>query len=178
MENISKISLVQALPYLEQEQTEKINLFVNPSGQLETFFNYKGKLLEISKDKMRVDLGKNTIEEVGDDIRANIISGLRLGESIILHTGGSENFNLLEFFSKFSWFKKDFFENSNFLKAEYLKKNKMVKTEEDKDNFGNAGCYKCNQKAKIFVLTHVNFEEIQAYTNANPNMNFNIIYVE
>jgi len=177
MDKITTISLTEALPYLNKDQTDNLTLFINPSGQLETFFNYKGKLIELHKEKMKIDLGKNTIEEVGEGLRSLLILSLHYGYNIVLHLGGSENFCIEELFSKFSWYKNDFFKNANFLKTDYLRKNKLIKEEEDKDFFGNQGCYEVKDTARIFVLTHVELVNIDTLLAKNSKVDFDCVYV-
>lgn len=177
MDKASRIGLTEALPYLENSQGDNIILFANPSGQLETFFNYKGRLIEIYKEKMKIDIGKNSIEEVGEEIRALLISGIQYGYSIVLDTGSSENFDIDAFFSKFKWYKSDLFANKNFLNTAYLKKNNMIKPEEDKDHFGNTGGYKCNEAAKIFILTLTEENNLPAFIKANSKITFETLIV-
>ena len=178
MDKVTTISLPEALPYLNKDQTDKLTLFINPKGDLETFFNYKGKLIELQKEKMRIDFGKNTVEEVGEGLRSNLILSLQYGYNIVLHLGASENFDIDEFFSKFSWYKSDFFKNANFLKTDYLKKNKLIKKDEDKDFFGNNGGYEVKDTARIFLLTHAELVEVNTLLAKNAKLDFECLYVQ
>ena len=52
-----KIKLTEVLQYLESPESEdKPFLFVNPSGDLYTFFKYKGNKIDILKDRIKLDL--------------------------------------------------------------------------------------------------------------------------
>lgn len=178
MDKGTTITLPEVLPYLNKDPSDKLTLFINPSGQLETFFNYKGKLIELHKEKLRIEMGKNPAEEIGEELRSLLIMSLHYGYNIVLHLGASENFDIEGFFSQFSWYKKDFFLKANFLKTDYLKKNKLVKDDEDKDFFGNQGGYEVKDTARIFVLTHVEFTEVNTLLAKNAKLEFECVYVQ
>ncbi len=179
MNNVKTITLPEALPFLNNAQSEHLTLFINPGGELETFFNYKGKLIELHKEKLRMDMGKSTAEEVGEALRSDLIVGLHYGYNIVLHLGASETFDLNGFFSQFTWFKADFFQNANFLKTDYLRKNKILKSDEDKDFFGNQGNYEVKETARIFVLTQAELAEVNSkLLKANEKLGFECVYVK
>jgi len=79
MDSINTIGLTQVLPYLNKQQESNITLFINNKGDLETFLNYKGHIIDIYKLKIKIDLGKNSVEEIGEEIRSQIIIGLHKG---------------------------------------------------------------------------------------------------
>jgi len=178
MDSIKTIKLAEALPYLDRPQETNVTLFINNKGDLETFFNYKGQLIELNKLKMKIDLGKSTVQEVGEEIRSTIIMGLQKGYCIVLNLGGSENFDLHGFLSKFSWYKNDFFENCNFRNTQYLKKNNLVTKDEDVDHFGNSGGYKVDGSAKIFVLSLMESKDLEKFLSVNQKINFDCVNVE
>jgi len=178
MDKVKKITLPEVLPYLESAQSEKLTLFINPSGQLETFFSYKGKLIEINKEKIKIDIENESVEEVGESIRSQIISGLHYGYYIVFHLGASEYFNLEDFFSYFKWFPKDLFLNANFKNTKYLRKHNLIKEHEDKDHFGNHGAYEVNDKSKFFILTSCELKDLETLLNNNSNLHLENVYVE
>lgn len=178
MDKVTTITLTDALPFLNKDQTDKLTLFINPSGQLETFFTYKGKLIELHKEKLKIELGKSTAEEVGEQLRSLLILSLHFGYIIVLHLGASENFSIDEFFSKFSWYKSDFFQNANFLNTAYLRKNNLIKDDEDVDFFGNKGGYQVKDTARIIVLTHTELTEVNTLLEKNKKLDFDCVYVK
>lgn len=178
MDSIKTIELTQVLPYLNKQQENNITLFINNKGDLETFFNYKGHIIEIYKLKLKIELGNSSVEEIGEEIRSQIIIGLQKGYSIVLHLGETENFDLHEFFSIFSWFKNDFFDNINFKNTEYLKKNNLVKKDEDEDFYGNFGGYEVHENAKMYVLSLIVLEDLEKFLNVNKKLNFECVNVQ
>jgi len=178
MDNITKISLPEALPYLEKAQSEKLTLFVNPDANLETFFSYKGRLQDLHKEKLKIDMGKETGQSVGEKLRYQFIGGLKLGEMIVLNLGTSENFNLDAFFANCKCFPNDFLKNANFMNTAYLRKHNLIKKDEDSDNFGNEGFYKVNAGSKVFILSLCSLDNLETFLKNNSSYDLETLIVE
>lgn len=174
-----KIALSEVLSILENKLTSNNPiLFVNPSATLETFFTYKGTLVEISKHDIKLKLGKTS--DVSDEIRGKLASGIQRGEWVVFTVGSSSSFNFAEFFKQLSFNKGDasFFDNSKILSKDYLKSSGILKEEEDKDFFGNHGYYKVHDDAKVLYLATCEEKDISNIKANNSGINFEIIVVE
>ncbi len=145
---------------------------------METFFNYKGKLIELNKESIKIEKGDTTPEEIGESIRSRIIKWLHYGYYIVFLLGNSKNFDLMKFFSNFEWFPQDFFLNANYKNTKYLRKHNLIKSSEDKDHFGNEGCYEINEKSKFFFLTLCELNEFHTLLENNQNLVLENIYVD
>ena len=179
MNTIKTIGLQEALPYLSSEPESKIITFCDSTGNLETFFSYKANLIEIHKEKMKIDLGKSTVEEVGEYLRSQIIRNLLYGYSTVLFFGANEEFDIMKFFSQFKWFTKDFFENMNYLNADYIRKNKILKEDEDWDiQHQFKGLWKVREEARIFFLSAIEGNLIESFLKVNSGVSLNPIKVE
>ncbi len=179
MEGVTTIQLPQCLKILEGEAEETV-LFVNPTETLETFFNYKGKLCELNKCDLRIKMGKETKEEVSEQVRQLIVHGLKYGEWMVMSAGKASSMNFSEFFSQFSFNNGDMglFDNSKILTKEYIMKMGILKNEEDIDVFNNTGMYSIKESARIFYYSSCSADEIATIKSSNPGINFKIYLVE
>jgi hypothetical protein len=167
----TKITLPNVLPFIQKPPENEIRVFFNTTGQLETFFTYKGNLIDIYKEKLRIDMGKKTLNEYGEELRALLIKFLQYGYTIIFNFGGSETFDLIEFLKQFNWFKEDFFENMNYLSREYLIKNKILKDEEDWDLTNTfQGEWKVRESARLHFLSELSEDKIEKFFSANSKI--------
>ena len=175
----TKTSLAKVLPLIQSPADNEIRVFFNTTGQLETFFTYKANLIDIYKEKLRIDMGKKTINEYGEELRALLIKFLQYGYTIIFNFSGSETFDLIGFLKQFSWFKEDFFENKNYLSRDYLVKNKILKDEEDWDltNIFQGG-WDVRESARLHFLSELSENLIEKFFAANSKIPLKSIIVE
>jgi hypothetical protein len=173
-----KVNLTEILPLLETEEiSNKPLILVNPEGALETFFTYKGTLVEVYKMNLKIMAGKSSVEEIGEQIRSIISAGLQRGAWIVFYIGSGSDFKIADFFSKLPYVNDNFFKNENFFDKSYLKSTGILKDEEDKDFFNNHGYYKILPKSKVIYLSTCKEEEIETLINNNANISFDIILV-
>jgi hypothetical protein len=175
-----KIALVNTLAILEREISKKPNFFVNEAGTLESFFTYKGTIIEIHKMAMKIQLGKTTHEEVAEEIRSILVSGIQKGYWIVFLMGNTSSFNVSEFFSKLSFNKGDlnFFDNSKLMSKEYLFKSGILKDEDDVDFLGNKGGYKVNESSRVVYLANSGEADIAKLKEANSKIDFEFYCVQ
>ena len=176
MSEYKTITLPQILPYLEgEEDGDKPFLFVNPTGTLETFFTYKGHLLELSKDKISLTLHPEQKEKISENIRTNLLIGMKQGGWVVFTVGQSSSFDLMDFFKNFSYFDKDFFKPNSLRNRDYLLKRSILTDKDDYDNFGNHGSFMVKKEFKAIYLITCKIEDIKNFISVNKNISFNII---
>merc|ERR1711976_4478 len=180
MENVKTIALPDVLKILEGENESSPVLFVNPSETLETFFNYKGKLIELNKFDMSMKLSKEKPEEVSESIRQSLCHGMKYGEWMVFAMGKMSSFDVSNFLKPFAWNNgdKDFFNNTKLFEKSYIKKMGILTDKEDVDFFDNKGCYAIKDSSKLFYFLTCPQEEIELFRKANPNINFVVYYIE
>jgi hypothetical protein len=178
--NYQTISLPEVLSRLEGEDNAVPNFFINPSEALETFFTYKGTVIELHKLSISIQLGKSSKEKVGEDIRSILVNGLQKGYWIVFLVGSSSSFNLSEFFGQFDFNKSDkkFFNSDNLHDKNYLVSSGILKKEDDKDVFGNQGGYTVGKDSRVVYLTSCEEADIQKLKDANKGVEFNYVMVQ
>lgn len=169
-----KIALTQTLAILEGEMTKKPSFFVNEAGTLESFFTYKGTIVEIHKMAMKIQLGKTTHDEVAEEIRSILVSGIQKGYWIVFLMGNTSSFSVAEFFSKLTFNKGDlnFFDNTKLASKDYLCKSEILKKDDDKDFFGNPGGYRVNDSFRVVYLANSAEADIVKLKEANSKIDF------
>jgi hypothetical protein len=174
-DSIKTVSLPQVLQILEGEAGLNQTYFVDPSGSLETFFTYKGSLLECHKYALKAQL--NGVESVSEEIREKLVNGLKNGEWIVLSSGQDSSFDFSKFFSQFKWFNSKFFQNTEILTKKYLLSSGILKKEEDVDFFGNKEYYRVSEKAKILYYTSCLEGDIKKIKAANTSVSLEYIFL-
>jgi hypothetical protein len=180
MEGYKSIALTETLELLEGENNPNPLFFVNPSGNLETFFNYKGTLIDIHKYQIKLQLGKITKEEVDKELRATITTGINRGMWIVFFVGSSSEFNYAEFFKQFDFNKgdKNFFNNTKLFDKAYLKSCGILTDDLDVDMMGNKFSWKANSSAKIIYLCQCEASDIKKIKENHTGINFDFYFVE
>jgi len=169
-----KIELVKTLPILEGEMSKKPIFFVNEQGTLESFFTYKGTIIEIHKMAMKIQLGKATHQEISEEIRNILVSGIQNGSWIVFLIGNTSSFDVAEFFSKLSFNKGDlnFFDNSKLMNKDYISKSGILKDKDDVDFLGNKGGFKVNESSRVVYLANSAEADIAKLKQANSKIDF------
>lgn len=179
MDIIKKINLNSVLTILSDNISPYPTLFINPSGALETFFTYKGTLIELQKYSISIQLGKETAEKVGEDIRSMLVAGLKNGYWLVFFVGSSPSFNYAEFFKQFEWGKnKDLFNIEKLTDKNFLKSSGILKEEDDVDFNGIKGYYKVNEKSRIVFLCSCEESEVEKVKSNNGSVDFDLVIVE
>ena len=179
MEATKKVNLRDSLEYIEKPAEENIQIFFNSSGQLETFFTYKANVIEIHKEKMKLDLGKLEKQELQETLRSQLVAYLQKGYKIIFFFGANEKFDILGFFGQFSWFSSDLFKNKNYLDKKFLLKSKILTENEDFDLMNTCkGAYKVHENARLHFLSETEEKEVETFMKANSGIPLQAIIVD
>ncbi len=175
MEGVQNVNLPGVLSVLEGEKTQSPVFFINPTGTLETFFTYKGCLVEVNKMQYRLQLGKATKEQISEEIRVLLTSGLQRGDYVVFYSGQLSNFNFAEFFSQFDFNKGDqsFFDNGKLFDKAYLISSGILTPDLDKDYFGAKGSYAVNASSRVVYLCKCEESEISTVKANSSGINFN-----
>jgi hypothetical protein len=178
MEGTKTLQLTDILPLLEGQNTEVPYFFVNPGGSLQTFFTYKGTLIEINKLNLRGKIQTLKKEEISEEIRVNLVNGLQKGYWLVFDVDSNSTFNLKEFFSQFLFYDDNFFNFPKLFDKKYLVEREILKPDEDKDFFGNKGSYKVDERSRIFFLSTFAKEELTEFKDLNSGIKFNYTIIE
>jgi len=172
------INLTETLALLEDSST-KPYFFINPEDSLSTFFSYKGKLVELNKLKLSVQMGKKKDGEVLEEIRSSIVSSAKMGEWLVFNIDKNSALNVCEYLKKScSLIDNSFYNMDNLKKRDYFVKNKFLQDKEDVDGFNNKGCWKPSEKFRIIFLTSCNEEDIPELKSNNSDSLFNFVLVK
>lgn len=175
----TKITLNTVLPILEgEDKNNAAYFFLDPNQNLETFFNYKGTLIELGKMNLKIAMGKATPDEIGEEIRATLVGGLQKGYWLVFDIGGSFNMNIKEFFKNFKWFNNGLFEMDKIKDKKFLKESGILKENEDKDFADNKGWYQVNKDSRIFFLGTFDLENVEKFKTNNADVKFNYLQVD
>lgn len=178
--SIKKIPLTDALSFLDSKEENNLPLlFIDPKGDLLTFFNYKGKLREIYKLQMKLILHPEEEEKIEEDLHSIIEIGMRNGSWVVFDLGMSSNFNIKEFFQRFSWFEEKMFLPENIHNKKYCLEHNILREENDIGYFGNKGTMIIQEKFKIIFLSECAKKNIEKLIECNKSLGgFNIIVIE
>lgn len=171
------IELTDALKYIESPG-EKPYFFINPSDALATFFTYKGRMVELNKLKISMELGKIKESEVYERIRSDIISSAKYGEWLVFNIDKNSCFNLKNFFKKLNLDLNSLCNSSKNTKRDYFIETKLLKDSEDYDNFHNKGFWAPNDKFSISFLTSCDEKDINELIQNNEAKDFKLVFVK
>ena len=176
----SKIELSASLALLESSEYDKVLYFIDNQERLNSFFTYKGKIVELNKLKLKLSMNKISKKDAEEELRNNIISAAKLGEWLVFTTDKNSGFNAVDFFKQFSLGCKsgDWFKTSDHLTREFYVNNKILTSELDYDNFKNKGCYNPNNKFKMIFLSNCDDDDISELIKNNSEDFFKFIYIK
>ena len=63
----------------------KFTFLVDKTGNVATFANYKGHLVDIQGDSLRVLMNQGTWPDVGEKVRKGFVNGMRSGDSLYIN---------------------------------------------------------------------------------------------
>lgn len=182
VDKLKQIELKDSLALLESSDYTKVLYFVDKNESLNSFFTYKGKILEINKLKIKLLMAKTDDDKkkIINDIKSSICHGAKFGEWLVFTTDKNSDFNSLEFFKTLDIECKDYswFDPKNFTDRKYFVDNNILLKELDVDNFGNKGCWRPNEKFKMVFLSNSSDEEISTLQKNNNNPLFEFVYVK
>ena len=175
----TKIKLVEVLQVLEKKEYSKPVIFIDPNESLNTFFTYKGKVLNLAKQKLKLQANMIQLKDAEELVRRTIISALTMGDWLGFELDKNSIFDIKDYFSKFSFYKDDLFNTSNHTVRDTWNTNfKLLNKEEDKDAFGNSGFWKPKDSFKMCFISNVAHEDISEFLNLNSTDVFDVILIE
>ncbi len=170
------IALSDALNYLNTS-SEKPYFFINPGGELETFFTYKGRLVDLNKLKISSSLKHTPTNEVKEEIRVNIISSAKFGEWLIFNIDKNSTLNIKQYMDSLGFDFDSLINPKNFHLRDYYVKHNLLLESEDKDNFGNKGYWNPQETYSISFLASCSEEDIKELKTNNEGQ-FEFILVK
>jgi hypothetical protein len=158
MDQIKELPLNELLTVIFTEEPYKF--FINESGLLETYFNYKAHLIDIFKLNLKVTMQQMTQQQLEAHICEVLANSIQKGLPLVFNYDKASKFDAKKFFSNFKFISRDFWERKNHLNSDYLRKIGIVNKSNDKDFFGNTGCYRANEDFSISFLCTCPIEEL------------------
>lgn len=167
------IALGDVLKILDQPETsDKTLFFVNPSETLNTFFTYKGDLLDIDKLKIELDLHPDHKDSIADKFLTMLENNMKREGWFVLNVGKGSTFPLVDFFKKFKFYDKDMLTPSKIHDKKYALQHGLIRPENDVDNFGNKGIMDIKKRFRLCVLGGFKAEELKNFLDTNKEFNF------
>lgn len=176
----SKIELSDALALLDASEYSKVLFFIDKLERLNSFFTYKGRVVELNKLKLKIAMNKISKKDAEEELRNNIIAAAKMGEWLVFTSDKNSNFNALEFFKDFSLGCKggEWFKTSDHLTREFYVKNKILKDDLDYDNFKNKGCWNPKSSFKMVFLSNSEDEDVAELMKHNSDELFKFVYIK
>lgn len=63
---------------------------MDETGNSYTFFKYKGRLIDIPSSHLDIHVKNKPRESVMEEIRKQLLFGLKQGEAVVIHVGSNE----------------------------------------------------------------------------------------
>lgn len=176
----SKIELSGALALLDSSEYNKVLFFIDKQERLNSFFTYKGRVVELNKLKLKIAMNKISKKDAEEELRNNIIAAAKMGEWLVFTTDKNSNFSALDFFKDFSFGCKgaEWFKTSDHLTREFYVKNKILKDDLDYDNFKNKGFWNAKSSFKMVFLSNCEDEDVSELMKHNSDELFNFVYIK
>jgi hypothetical protein len=169
MEGINEIKLTEVLTLESSLKQQPWKFFVNPEGQLETFFHYKANVFECLKESIKLQLNNLTKEELSENFRKFILNCIKTGGHLILAAGKASNFDWKGFLANFDFIKQDFWIKENLMKRDYLIKSGLLTKNEDFGFFNDEGGFRPNEDFAVSFLCVCSAEEMKEIKPNMPN---------
>ena len=146
----------------------KYAIIFDKTGNAGTFFNYSAAYHEIFKEKLRVDKGDQTKDDVSEKLRSHLVHAVGHGTLLVLGMGKVNPEILAHQPAGNVWPAHLIFDFAEWRKEEnYMS---IVKEEENKDMMGNPRQYVLNPKFTMVILAdYQSDEECQALLNVVPH---------
>ena len=173
----SSISLTDCLSYFDKKP-DKPYFYVDTTGSLETFFTYKGTLLNLNNLHIRKTLKSISEDEYKEQIRLSIVKAAKYGEWLVFNLEKNTSFNLKEALKAANFDINELGDYSKSLTRDYYINNKYITKDEDKDNFGNAGFWGPNEKFRICCLVNCEEKEQSEVMKNNSSNDYSFLLVK
>ena len=85
-EHIDLWSLVSRVE-VARDIKKKYCFIVDLNGDAVDFYQYKGRLLEFHKEKIKMIMGKQTLEEMIEKMRKELVAAMRNGQTLGINLG-------------------------------------------------------------------------------------------
>ena len=113
----------------------KVPFFFDTQGNAEIFFKYKAQLLELHRLQISLAAGEKTLDDVKEKIRSHLMYAMKSGNVLVIFI--DKIMGKFEDYYDEKFLPKEIFDPLEIVKPEIYKK--ILKEEEDVDNFGNQG---------------------------------------
>ena len=178
METDKRLSLIEVLSVLENNViNSKPTIFVTSDDKLETFFKYKGNLIDLFELKVNLAMQKLDQKEVENKITGSLVNGIQKGYWNVFHLGKNADLSVKNIFKQFSFYQDDFFYNDKILDKNFLKSSGILKDEEDVDFFGNKGYYTVHKDSKVIYLIEIGENTLEDFKKKNQDIKFEYVIV-
>lgn len=176
----SKIELSGALALLDSSEYKKVIYFVDKEERLNSFFTYKGRVVELNKLKLKIAMNKISKKDAEEELRNNIIAAAKIGEWLVFTTDKNSSFSALDFFKDFSLGCKglEWFNTKEHSSREFYVKHKILTDKLDLDNFNNKGFWNVHSGFKMIFLSNCADEDVAELMKHNSEDAFNYVYIK
>ncbi|CAI2381633.1 unnamed protein product [Moneuplotes crassus] len=150
MEATKTINLTELETAIEDAWTEnKVPFFFDTQGNAEVFFKYKANLVELNRMQVALAAEETTVDDVKEKIRTHLLYALKSGSCIVFFV--DKLMGKFEDYYDESFLPKEIFDPTEIVKPEIYKK--ILKEDEDMDNFGNKGGFYHQETFRVAVLS-------------------------
>lgn len=178
MNQYEKIQLSDVLKIIEKDEVEdKPFLFINPSGDLATFFKYKGLMKYFSELTQQYSNDPSSKDKIKIELLNLFEIGMKMGYWVVLNMENNPKLNLLEWLSKFDFQDKDMLLPSKIKNKDYCLSQNILRKENDKDINGNYGYFEIKKDFKLVLLSTIKEDQIEELLKNNPQLTAKIIIV-
>ncbi|CAI2381816.1 unnamed protein product [Moneuplotes crassus] len=150
MEATKTINLTELETAIEDAWTEnKVPFFFDTQGNAEIFFKYKANLVELSRMQVALAAEETTVDDVKEKMRAQLVYSLKAGDAYVIFL--DKLMGKFEDYYDEECIPKELFDPTEIVKPEIYKK--ILKEDEDVDNFGNKGGFYHQETFRVVVLS-------------------------
>ena len=162
---VKEVFLVDLMEILEDNSNPDLTtIMIDETSSVESFLTVKGDLFEIDLVRKKQQNTKLSPEEFSNEVRKTMKTFLTIGGFLGICNGNNWQDNFMDYLKQFKWFDPaTFFQNRGDKK--YLLKQGILLKEEDKDPFGNLGCWlpPLTKMCVVYNTQRKNLETIRNY---------------
>ena len=134
----------------ESWENGKTAFIFDPTELAPRFFVYSGKLVELNRTMVKMSMGAATLEDLREEIRRQFYFAMKNGETLAFYSDKLiGRFN--EYFDEKS-IPEEIFDPKQITDENIYKK--ILKEDEDVDNFGNKGYFSMKDEFKVCMIVN------------------------
>ena len=149
MYSVSTIKLTQMDKAVEDSWNNgKTAFFFDTTGTASRFYDYKGKLVDISKAMVQMSMGAKTLDEFKEELRKSFYFAMKNGDTLCFYSD-----KLIGRFNEYcdeEYLPEEIFEPEKIVNKEVYKT--ILREGEDVDNFGNKGWFEMREEFKVCMI--------------------------